>query len=496
MSTLGNYLRRNFEPLILSAQVFVDLGVLLLSCWLGYLVGWNLGSADPSHGMAVYRQVWALMSAVSLVSFHAFGMYRPTKSLLNMEEFKAIAKATVVSFFVFWTLLILLGKANHAADDSPIGVVLWLHEFVDLDFDPVRTEEFSRVTVVISFGLILFLTTASRFASFKYIQSLHRRGIGNRNVLILGTNEWGKKLRSKLMLVPTLGMNLVGFVTEDEVERQGEVIDRVPILGGRIDIPRIVAEYKVSEIFVAMPDSDEEEVMEILSECERIGVKYHVVPRFYHLLSYKIRIHNVDSIPLITRADRRHSLSGAVTKRSFDLLVSSLVLLIGAPLFALFSFLIRRESEGRALFVQERVGRDGKAFRMFKFRTMHLHSAGDAPTPNSPFDPRITRIGRYLRRYSLDEFPQFINVFLGNMSLVGPRPEMKFIVEDYSAVQRERLRAKPGITGLWQISFARQNQIHDNLDYDLYYIEHQSLLLDLVICALTGFAVIKGTGAF
>lgn len=495
MSSIGNFLRRNFEPLILSAQVFVDLGVLLLSCWLGYLVGWNLGSADPSQGLDVYRQVWALMSAVCLVSFHAFGMYRPTKSLLNMEEYKSIAKATVVSFFVFWTLLILLSKANRGAEGTVIEPLLWLHDFVDLEFDPIQTKEFSRVTVVISFGLILILTTGSRFLSFKYIQSLHMRGIGNRNVLIYGTNEWGKKLRSKFMLVPTLGLNLVGFISEEE-ERVGALIDRVPVLGGRDDLKRVAGEYKVSEIFVALPDQDEEDVMEILAECERIGIRYHVVPRFYHLLSYKIRIQNVDSIPLITRADRRRSLASAAAKRLLDLTVSGLVLLVGLPLFAVFSFLIRKESEGSAFFIQERVGRDGKNFMMYKFRTMHQKASGDAPTPDSPYDPRITKIGRYLRRYSLDELPQFLNVFKGDMSLVGPRPEMKFIVEEYGAVERERLRVKPGITGLWQISFARQNQIHDNLDYDLYYIEHQSFLLDIVICALTGFAVVKGTGAF
>jgi lipopolysaccharide/colanic/teichoic acid biosynthesis glycosyltransferase len=122
--------------------------------------------------------------------------------------------------------------------------------------------------------------------------------------------------------------------------------------------------------------------------------------------------------------------------------------------------------------------------------------SGDAPTPRSPYDPRITRIGRWLRRYSLDELPQFFNVLAGDMSIVGPRPEMRFIVEKYDTLQRERLRVKPGITGLWQISYARKAAIHENLDYDLYYIENQSFLLDVVIIALTGFAVVKGTGAY
>jgi lipopolysaccharide/colanic/teichoic acid biosynthesis glycosyltransferase len=127
---------------------------------------------------------------------------------------------------------------------------------------------------------------------------------------------------------------------------------------------------------------------------------------------------------------------------------------------------------------------------------MHLDQCGDAIAPRNDNDPRITRIGRSLRRYSLDELPNFINVLLGDMSVVGPRPEMKFIVDTYRPMDRERLRAKPGVTGLWQISYARQGAIHENIDYDLYYIENQSFLLDLVIVALTSFAVAKGTGAW
>jgi exopolysaccharide biosynthesis polyprenyl glycosylphosphotransferase len=342
---------------------------------------------------------------------------------------------------------------------------------------------------------VLVLTTASRFASFKYIQMLHKRGIGNRNVLILGAGDCGQKLQRKFMLVPTLGLNLIGFV-DDEKSKVGTRVDRCEVLGTPRDLEYLVGLHKISECFIAQPDKTEEEVMGLVAECERIGTKYHVVPRFYHLLSYKIRIENLDSIPLITRADKRQGIFATLAKRGLDVIFSLLVLIVGAPLFLLAAILIKRESPGPVFFVQRRVGRDGKPFRMFKFRTMHQHMSGDAPAPSSPYDPRITRIGRHLRRYSLDEVPQFINVLKGEMSLVGPRPEMGFIVEKYGPLERERLRAKPGITGLWQISYAREQAIHDNLDYDLYYIEHQSFLLDLVILALTGFAVCKGTGAY
>lgn len=492
MTVFGNFLRRNFEPLFLSAQVFVDLAVLLLACRLAQAIGEGIGASAASPNPAVYRQLWSLFSAVCLVSFHAFGMYSPVKSLLNMEEFKAVLSSTLVSFLVFFTLVVLLRETEQGAEGPLFGLLVPIHKVVSIQLAP---DSFSRVTVVLAFVLALALTTASRFASFKFIQMLHRKGIGNRNVLIYGAGECGRKLQRKFMLVPTLGLNFAGFVEDDE-SKVGTLLDRSRVLGTFEDLERLIGVHKISEVFVALPECTEERVMEIVAELERIGVKYHVVPRFYHLLSFKIRIENLDSIPLITRDERRQKLFGRIAKRLFDIIVASMVLVVGAPVFLLAAWLIRRESPGPAFFVQTRIGKNGKPFRMYKFRTMHAHMSGDAPAPQSPYDPRITRIGRYLRRYSLDELPQFINVLKGEMSIVGPRPEMPFIVESYGPMERERLRAKPGITGLWQISYARQQAIHDNLDYDLYYIEHQSMLLDLVIVALTVFAVVKGTGAY
>jgi exopolysaccharide biosynthesis polyprenyl glycosylphosphotransferase len=236
--------------------------------------------------------------------------------------------------------------------------------------------------------------------------------------------------------------------------------------------------------------------MEVVEKLEQLGVIYHVVPRFVHLLSHKVRIESLDSIPLITRPDRVQSLLNGALKRTFDVAFALAALTVGAPLFLIPAFLIKRESPGPVFFFQTRIGKDGRPFRMIKFRTMHITAPADAPTPNSPHDPRITRIGRFLRRYSLDEVPQILNVLKGDMSLVGPRPEMPFIVKEYGPMERERLRVKPGLTGLWQISYARGEAIHDNIDYDIYYIENQSLLLDLMILNLTVFAVVKGTGAY
>jgi exopolysaccharide biosynthesis polyprenyl glycosylphosphotransferase len=288
---------------------------------------------------------------------------------------------------------------------------------------------------------------------------------------------------------------LVGFV-DDDPALHGTMVERSRVLGGYADLERLIMMHKVSEVFVAMPEQDEARVMRIVELCERTGTVYKVVPRFWQLMQFKVRIDNLDSIPLIVRPERGNSVLGGIAKRAFDIVFSGLVIVALAPVFVLTAILIKKQSPGPVFFKQVRIGRDGQPFTMWKFRTMHVHMGGDAPTPNSPYDPRVTKIGRVLRRYSLDELPQFFNVFGGSMSVVGPRPEMRFIVDGYGPFERERLRVKPGITGLWQISYARAAAIHDNLDYDLYYIENQSFLLDLVITVLTVFAVVKGTGAY
>lgn len=497
MTSYGTFLRRNFEPVMLSVQVVVDLCVVLLACWLGYLLGERLGAitsdaqlaSDPS---ALYRKLSPITAAVCLVTFHAFGMYSPVKSLLNMEEFKAVFKSTVVAFLVLFTLIIYLRSTSKIPEEAFYKPLVWAYNLINIKINP---NSISRVTLLLTFVLILVLMTFTRFLSFKVIQRLHQRGIGNRNVLIYGAGDTGRTLQRKFRLVPTLGLNLVGFA-DDDAKKIGTTIERSRVLGAFADLERVIGTHKVSEVFVAMPEAPEDRVMAVLAELDRLGVATHIVPRFYHLMSFKVRIETIDSIPLITRSDRRPNLLYLAGKRALDILLSIAVLILCAPVFVLTAILIKRESRGPVFFLQERIGKDGQAFRMIKFRTMHDHLSGDAPTPRSPEDPRITVIGRWLRRLSLDELPQFFNVLAGDMSIVGPRPEMAFIVAQYGALDRERLRVKPGITGLWQISYARQMAIHDNLDYDLYYIEHQSILLDMVIIALTVFAVAKGTGAY
>jgi lipopolysaccharide/colanic/teichoic acid biosynthesis glycosyltransferase len=178
-----------------------------------------------------------------------------------------------------------------------------------------------------------------------------------------------------------------------------------------------------------------------------------------------------------------------------DVIAAAVLLAVAAPLMMLAAVCVWVDSPGPVLFRQKRVGHDGKLFLMWKIRSMHANAREDAPSPRSEHDPRLTRVGRVIRRASIDELPQLINVLKGEMSLVGPRPEMPFIVEGYTRRELERLAVKPGITGLWQISPARAYPIHENVDYDLHYIRHRNLALDAAILFRTIAAVIHGAGA-
>ena len=175
----------------------------------------------------------------------------------------------------------------------------------------------------------------------------------------------------------------------------------------------------------------------------------------------------------------------AFCKRALDLALSTLLLIVFAPLFALIAILVRLDSPGPSLFIQKRAGRNGELFDIYKFRSMYAGSARYELSPTTSRDPRITPIGRLLRRASLDELPQLLNVLRGNMSLVGPRPEMPFIVQRYNDQQRQRLCVTPGITGLWQLSPFRGLPIHQNIQYDLYYIRNRTFLMDIAILVQT-----------
>jgi lipopolysaccharide/colanic/teichoic acid biosynthesis glycosyltransferase len=260
------------------------------------------------------------------------------------------------------------------------------------------------------------------------------------------------------------------------------------VLGRLQDLREIAREKGVNELLVTVSLTNAERHHELLKLAREAGVKVGVVPRFGEVRADQLEVEDLSAITLLRPRSTRSGRFYPAAKRCVDLAVSSGLMLIMMPVWILAAIGIRLESGSPVLFRQMRVGEGGRPFEMLKFRTMRKDAN---PYETSPIgdnsDPRITRVGRILRMIGMDELPQLVNVLRGEMSIVGPRPEMPFIVEKYTALERQRLEAKPGITGIWQLSSDRHAEIHENLEYDLYYIHHRSLLLDFLIMLETVF---------
>jgi exopolysaccharide biosynthesis polyprenyl glycosylphosphotransferase len=240
----------------------------------------------------------------------------------------------------------------------------------------------------------------------------------------------------------------------------------------------------VRDIFLSqhLYEKQHDNGLDIFRRCQ---VDFHVMPHLQPLFSKQVELHVINGIPLLSFQEIPEQLIRDALKRCFDLAAASLILLLTAPLLLLIAMLIKLDSDGPVLFRQERIGKNGVPFFIYKFRTMFTHAPVFHSSPSESTDARITKAGRWLRKTSLDELPQFLNVIQGSMSLVGPRPEMGFIVSSYNELCRQRLRVKPGITGIWQISRDRTREIHEDISYDLFYVANRSLLLDILILLRT-----------
>jgi len=311
---------------------------------------------------------------------------------------------------------------------------------------------------------------------------------------------------ASLVAKPKLGYEVVGFV--DDNPEKGTV-DMGPFkgLGGIERLPALISELQVDEVIVTLPWMHHRKIMSILAQCERQQVRARIVPDLFQMRLSRVNIEDLNGIPILGMRDQTISGFNLVLKRSIDFTVSLLGLIVLSPLLAAISVAIKLDSAGPVFFKQTRVGRGGKEFTMYKFRSMHqeaeaqlaeLESQNEAKGPwfKIRSDPRCTRVGRILRRTSLDELPQLYNVFLGEMSLVGPRPPLPREVSKYQPWHHKRLEVSPGITGLPQVSGRSNLTFDETALLDIYYIQNWSPALDTMILLRTIPQVVFGRGAF
>jgi exopolysaccharide biosynthesis polyprenyl glycosylphosphotransferase len=356
-------------------------------------------------------------------------------------------------------------------------------------------------------GLAIVLLLALARAAEKLIQDqLRRRGYGVQRVIIVGAGEVGRAIMRNIVAQPELGYVVVGFV-DDKPERGNTDLGRFKGLGGTDRIPEVIEEQQADSVIITLPWLYHRKILGIMAQCARAKVTVKIVPDLFQMSLSNVDVDDLNGIPLI--GVKQVSIKGwnLAVKRAVDVIVAGLGLIVVSPLILLVSLLIRLESPGPVIFKQTRVGRGGQLFTVHKFRSMRegaeseqqaLANLNEATGPLFKIrdDPRQTRLGRFLRRSSLDELPQLYNVLRGEMSLIGPRPALPAEVELYQEWHRKRLQTWPGITGLWQVSGRSKLSFDEMVLLDIYYIENWSLLLDLQIALRTIPALILGTGAY
>lgn len=351
--------------------------------------------------------------------------------------------------------------------------------------------DYPRTMLIYNWVLTIVLLMLGRFLTNWLRKRLQERGIGKDKVLLVGTGDTARMILQRIVWSPDLGYDLVGIIDGDG--KESEILG-VPVLGNPEDLPDLIDEYRIDEVIVAIPEKGHRETLHVISYCERGRVTIKVFPDLFQYITTTAGIEDLGGLPLLSVRD--YALRGYLLtlKRLIDFLGSALGLIVLSPLMFMTALAIKLESPGPVFFVQPRMGLDGREFMMIKFRSMRTDAEKDGPGWTVRDDPRQTRLGAWLRRLEGDELPNLINVLLGEMSLVGPRPEQAYYVEQfrrYVPRYMDRHREKGGMTGWAQVNGLRgDSSISERTKYDLWYSENWSILLDTKILLRTLWQII------
>jgi exopolysaccharide biosynthesis polyprenyl glycosylphosphotransferase len=463
--------RREIPVLLLTDAFSVSLA------WAAYYVlrvqsGLALVTATPDFAlpMAVVTGFWVTL-------FFLVGLYRPWYASSRFDELTHVFKTTLLGCLLLFFVI-----------------------FMDDEGTTVGTS--ARLLMLLYWGIMLASVGAGRMI----LRSVQRRmliaGIGAHPTVIVGSPARSRELYEQVALYPALGYRVAGYVRIDRPPR-GKAArwdHGVKILGSIDDLPEILGRDAIREVLIALDSKDHNRLLEILTLCDGHPVGFKIVPDLYDIISGQARTNQIYGFPLIAISPQLMPPWEESAKRLIDVLASAITLVLGAPLWLAIAVVVKLESRGPVLYRQERVGRDGERFHIIKFRSMRVDAEKQGPQWAHKQDPRITRVGYWLRRLHLDEFPQLWNVLLGHMSLVGPRPERPVFVEQLAKeipLYLRRLKVRPGITGWAQVKHKYDESIDDvkkKVQYDLFYIENMSLRMDFKIILSTMYHVLLGRG--
>lgn len=448
----------------------------------------------------------ALLVAIAFVLAHRLRAALPFPSEAeNLQPFSAYAGLMVVQIISIVGVLMAnrqyyIPRAVSRVDQFyavfasvSIGTVISVAVSAFFFKGTALEADYPRVMVVYAWLLSILLIMLGRGAHQVLRELLRDRGIGKDRLLVVGAGDVARIILQRILWSPQLGYELVGVVHNID---DGEALLDVPVLGKVEDLPDLIERHGIDEVIVAIPEQGHREVVRVISFCERGRVSIKIFPDIFQFVTTEADIDDLGGLPLLTV--RNFALRGymLIAKRLMDLVGAGVGLVVVSPLMMLVAIAIKLESPGPVFFVQERMGLDGRPFKMIKFRSMRTDAERAGPGWTVDNDPRQTRLGRLLRRIDIDELPNLINVFIGEMSLVGPRPEQPYYVEEFrNTVPRymERHREKAGMTGWAQVNGLRgDTSIVERTKYDLWYTEHWSILLDLKIILRTVWQTISG----
>ncbi|MFN8057842.1 MAG: undecaprenyl-phosphate glucose phosphotransferase [Vicinamibacterales bacterium] len=455
--------------------VLSDAALGIAAFILAYVVRFESGILPVSKGQPPFSQYVAVLPFVGLLvptAFHLHGVYRHRRGRTRVDDFFAVLVGSVFA--------VVLGIAS----------TLYFQTYYVPDVLKARgVYEVSQLVWALFLVFNVLLTYGSRELVREWFERRWREGVGLKRVLIAGAGDLGRLVADKLLHHSLLGYRIVGFV-DDRADGDRLGYRGIPLLGPLDQVDDILQSEHIDELYVALPLDEHVKMLGLVESANREIVDIRVVPDLLQIIALRARLEDLDGVPIINVHDVPLRGLNSVVKRVIDVAFSGAALLALSIPMMLIAALVRLSSAGPALFRQERMSLDGKRFYVWKFRSMSDGAEDDTgPIWARDNDPRCTPVGRWLRRLNLDELPQFWNVFVGDMSLVGPRPERPFFVEQFKhRIPQYMLRhkVKAGLTGWAQVNGWRGNtSIEKRIEYDLYYIENWSVGLDFKILWLT-----------
>jgi exopolysaccharide biosynthesis polyprenyl glycosylphosphotransferase len=472
--------RRAVLTLLITTDSLMLLAATLLATYLRFeRFGATVGFENVA-ARVTYYQVSLVVAAIWLVSLAAERLYDLERLTWGAGEFSRVLRAVAMGVVAF----ILVTYA-------------------------LKTPGLARAWTLLAFFFAVVFVSTGRLAVRGWLNSRRRAGRMHRRTLVVGSNAEAAGMIRTLLRRPEQGLTPVGCLASSRSDELtlDYCAEHVPTLGVARDVAAIVREHDIDTVIIASSAFDHGIISRMIGELRGIDVSIHISSGLFEVLTSRVLVREIGGVPLITVTGVSLGRAALRTKRAFDMLVAATMILVGMPVWLLVAASIKLDSRGSVFYRQQRVGQDGELFGMFKFRSMcsdadrrladlESHNEASGPLFKMKNDPRVTRVGRWMRKFSIDEFPQLLNVIRGEMSLVGPRPPLPHETTQYTEHHWRRMEVPPGMTGLWQVSGRSRLTFEEMVRLDLFYIENWSVGFDIALIARTVPAVLVARGAY